>query len=87
MIVDLTIDPFRILSLYIPTTGQYKGIPFKYAQTAYIAAQCENERNIEQFVNLDVTSAVRLLRKLGINKNFKEIQFEVLYEIFENRFN
>ena len=87
MIVDLTKDPFRILSLYIPTTAVYKNVNFRYAYTAYIAAKCKNDRDLEKFVELTPTEACNLIHTVEINEDFDSIKWLVLKEIFVNRMN
>lgn len=87
MIVDLTKQPFTLLSLYLPTTAEYKNIRFKYAHTAYIASKCLNDSDLEKFVELPPTQAMNLLPTLEINKDFDLIKKDVLKEIFINRMN
>lgn len=87
MIVDLTEQPFTLLSLYLPTTAEYKHIEFKYAYTAYIASQCLNDEDLNKFVDLIPMDALKLIRTVEINEDFDSIRENVLNEIFTNRLN
>lgn len=84
--INLFRGSFEFLSNFYITPVNFEGLVYNSAECAFQAAKTLNQKEREQFVNMDPRTAKRMGRMIPLRKDWEQIKDTVMLEIVRNKF-